>query len=363
MRKICPICANGCSEIQISHPLFRHLNYSTVSKAANFLKCKRCQTISNPDAVKTELSTFETKQYASSHQTEQTMHVNGYTKPITRSFLQAKILTERFINKENTRILDIGCFNGRLLLELDGLLGDAELWGFDINPHLESIFPKKNNFHFLSTNLKDIKESFDLVTLSHSILYIPDLRELMVSIGRLLKNTGILFIQIPDIRSNPYNLLMGDQSFIFTEISLKNVLTKFGYRTDVISNDYFPRELLIVAQKDKNSGDNYVEDYLFEKNIMKLDHVKEKLEKITHESITVLGTTMSAAFVDEIIGERIQFFVDENLSKIGGTFRGKKIVHPKNLNDTNHTILPFGRTGIMIQERFEKLYNGIFIIV
>ena len=72
---------------------------------------------------------------------------------------------------------------------------------------------------------------------------------------------------------------------------------------------------------------------------------------------------MSAAFVDEIIGERIQFFVYENLSNFGETFRGKKIVHPENLNDTNHTILPFGKTGLMIQERFEKLYNGIFTVV
>ena len=55
--------------------------------------------------------------------------------------------------------------------------------------------------------------------------------------------------------------------------------------------------------------------------------------------------------------------MDENLSKVGETFRGKKIVHPENLNDTNHTILPFGKTGLMIQERFEKLYNGIFMVV
>jgi SAM-dependent methyltransferase len=339
------------------------MDYSTVSKGANLIKCVECQTISNPDAVKIELSTFETKQYAGSHQTKHTTHVDEYPEPVTRSFLQAKILTEKFIKNKKPRILDIGCFDGCLLVELNNNLNNADLWGFDINPHLKEFFPQKDNFHFISTGLENLEDSFDMITLSVCIYYIPDLRDLMVSISRLLKNNGILFIQIPDIRSNPYNLLMGDQSFIFTEKSLKNVCTKFGYRTNVISNDYFPRELLIVAQKDKNSGDNYVEDYLFEKNIMKLDHFKEKLEKITHDNITVLGTTMGAAFVDEIIGERIQFFVDENLSNFGETFRGKKIVHPENLNDTNHTILPFGKTGLMIQERFEKLYSGIFTVV
>jgi hypothetical protein len=39
------------------------------------------------------------------------------------------------------------------LVELDEILINAELWGFDINPHLLLYFPVKENFYFISTDL------------------------------------------------------------------------------------------------------------------------------------------------------------------------------------------------------------------
>mgnify|MGYP001157195991 CR=1 FL=1 len=250
--------------ISIDIPFFRHLDFTTVSNNCNLLKCINCQAISNPDAEKTELPTFEKKKYADSHQTQQTMHVDGYTEPVTRSFMQAKMLTEQILNNKNMRVLDIGCFDGRLLIELDKIITNADLWGFEINPHLELLFPQKDNLHFISTDLEDLEGPFDLITLSHSILYIPDVPELMASISRLLKDDGTLFIQIPDIYTNPFYSLMGDQSFIFTETSLNNVLYRFGYRAEIVKNDYFPRELLAIAQKDESVDlSSYKENNLF----------------------------------------------------------------------------------------------------
>ena len=362
--KICPICLNNNVIISIDIPFFRHLDFTTVSNNCKLLKCTHCQTISNPDAVKTELSTFEGKKYADSHQTKQTMYVDGYKEPVTRSFLQARILSEQILNNENLRILDIGCFDGRLLVELDRIITNADLWGFDINPHLGSFFPEKDNFHFISTDLEDLKGPIDLIILSHSILYIPDLNVLMASISRLLKDDGTLFIQIPDIYTNPFYSLMGDQSFIFTETSLQNVLNNFGYRSEIVKNDYFPREVLITAQRDESVDlSSYKENNLFEDNIEKINRVKEELENINNQNLTVLGTTVNAAFVDEIIGRRIHLFVDENLSKPDKKFRGKNVAHPKDLNDTSHTILPYGESGNKIRERFEKLYQGTFAVV
>ena len=237
---LCHICDGTSKDIIVPFPFFRHLDYSTISSSAKLKKCSNCMLIKNLDLSNLELDTYKTKKYANSHQTQQTMQIDGYPKPVTRSFLQAKILTEINSNHEYKRVLDIGCFDGKLLVELDRIITNADLWGFDINPHLQSWFPEKDNFHFISTVLEDLEEPFDLITLSHSILYIPDLNVLMASINRLLKDDGILFIQIPDICTNPFYSLMGDQSFIFTEISLKNFLNKFGYKIEVISNNYFP---------------------------------------------------------------------------------------------------------------------------
>ena len=169
LNNLCQICNNKTDIIEVHHPIFRHLDFTTVSNSAKLLKCSQCQTISNPDAVKSELSTFRTKQYAGSHQTEQTIQVDGFAEPVTRSFLQAKVLSKR-LNDENQRILDIGCFDGSLLIDLDQLIGKSDLWGFDINPHLAEVFPEKGNFHFIYTELEDLDGQFDLIILSHSIL-------------------------------------------------------------------------------------------------------------------------------------------------------------------------------------------------
>jgi trans-aconitate methyltransferase len=339
------------------------MDFSTVSKSLKLLKCPNCQTISNPDDVKSELSTFETKQYACSHQTEQTMHIDDFSKAVTRSFIQAKILSKK-LKDENPRILDIGCFDGSLLIELDQLLGKSDLCGFDINPHLAAVFPGKDNFNFFSTSLKDVTGQFDLIILSHSILYITDLSELMLTIDVVLKDEGFLFIQIPDISTNPYYTLMGDQSFIFSEISLTNILGKYGYKTEVLSTDYFPRELLIAAHRDESVDCcSFKKDYLFEQNIETIKYLKGKLENINDQNLAVLGTTVNAAFVDEILGEHIMFFVDENLSPAGESFRGKKVKHPNDLSPNNHTILPFGESGIRIKARFEEIYNGTFSLI
>ena len=226
------------------------------------------------------------------------------------------------------------------------------------------MFPQKDNLHFISTDLEDLEGPFDLITLSHSILYIPNVPEFMASISRLLKDDGTLFIQIPDICTNPFYSFMGDQSFIFTETSLNNVLGHFGYRVKLVNNDYFLRELLVTAQKDESVDlSSFKENNFFEKNIETINRIKEELENINDQNLAVLGTTVNAAFVDEIIGDRIQSFVDENLSKIGKTFREKNVVHPKNLNDISHTILPYGESGNKIRERFEKLYGGRFTVI
>ena len=120
--KICNICQkNPLFMLHFELPTFRHVDFTTISKEAKLLKCPNCQTISNPDAINGELSTFKTKHYAFSHQTDCYKHTSGFVEPVTRSFIQAKILSKK-LKDENQRILDIDCFDGSLLIELDQLL-------------------------------------------------------------------------------------------------------------------------------------------------------------------------------------------------------------------------------------------------
>ena len=363
--RICKGCEGGMvKQVSVNHPFFRHLDFTTISKSGCLYKCLQCQTVFNPDAVVNETPTFETETYAASRQTEHTIKVDEFPEPVTRSFLQAKILVDNIIQHDQPKILDIGCFDGRLLLELDDLLVAGHFWGFDINPHLEALFPDRHDFHFLSSLPDDLDSSFDLIIMSHSILYIPDLSKLMFTINKLLKSDGILYIQIPDINKNPFYALMGDQCYIFTEKSLRNVLKHYGFVTSKLDSKYFPRELVLVAKKNKTIiAKAFVLDTTVENTIEILEGKRKKLLNVSGSKLSVLGTTINAAYVDEVLRDRIWCFLDENLEKIGTMFRGKNVLNPKQLTREQDTILPYGETGHMIEKRFKRLYKGVFSVV
>ena len=73
----------------------------------------------------------------------------------------------------------------------------------------------------------------------------------------------------------------------------------------------------------------------------------------------VLGTTTIAAFVDSVLGDRIQFFVDENINNEdgGARFRGKRVVSPVSLDKSAHIILPYGVANQGIKKRFCRDYH------
>ena len=74
-----------------------------------------------------------------------------------------------------------------------------------------------------------------------------------------LKPNGKLLVQIPNINKNPFYSLMGDQCFIFSQLSLTNVLKHYGFKVINLIHEYFPRELFVLAikqNKSKNIGFN-----------------------------------------------------------------------------------------------------------
>ena len=97
--------------------------------------------------------------------------------------------------------------------------------------------------------------------------------------------------------------------------------------------------------------------------LKKIKRFKEHVESIYFQNIAVLGTTVNAAFVEEIMGDRVLYFLDENPSKIGRPFRGKNVLHPKEISENNHIILPYGKSGKKIRERIKKICGGTFSVI
>lgn len=100
------------------------------------------------------------------------------------------------INRDS-RILDVGCGQGRLLLRMS-LGGFRNLTGLD--PYVADNINYDNNVTINKADLSEFSASgqkFDFIMLHHSLEHMPDQHEALGAITKLLAQDGVLLVRIP----------------------------------------------------------------------------------------------------------------------------------------------------------------------
>ena len=357
--KKCKICFEKTQKIKINLPFFNHLNFQTISKKIIFTKCLNCQLIFQSKLSSKFNNFFQKKDYSLSKQTDHKIFdINK--KSTHRTTIQSKIISN-FFKQNKLDVLDVGCFDGKLLKELSNNYRIHKMYGYDVNEHLKKKFPKKKNFYFIKQNITKIRIKFDLIIFSHSLGYIENLEKELKLYIKLLKKDGKIFIQIPNLERNPFYSLMGDQYQFFTKGSIINVFQNYDFKTKLIKNKHFPRELLFLSErKQKTNKVKMIKDLSFENSIKKIIKIKKYILRYFKLPIYVLGTTVNAAFIDEILSKKVIAFIDEKKITKKSTLRNKKIFHPNHLTKEDTTILPFSPESKDILHKFNVKFKGIF---
>ena len=338
------------------------MDFATVKEGGRIGKCRRCQALfsvlDRNDVARTE-DQFSGDDYAMSRQTDQTVQVAGRDDPATRSWLQTDIIAEA-LPRGVSRVLDIGCFDGLLLRELGERFPEAELHGFDVNPQLEHFFRDDQRLRFWTADLDLVPGSFDLVCMSHSMMYIPDTVTLAAQLSRLVGPGGVVFVQAPDIGKNPFSLLLCDSSYYYTPRVLANVMKQWGFEFKLQGTAWFPREIVGFARHTQSESKSpYQTENQVAASLLTLEQTARFLREIDDDGeMTVLGTTINAAFVDSLLNGRITYFSDENAAKVGTRFRDKEVAHPSAVPSSDLMIIPYGEGAPRIAERFGRLYGG-----
>lgn len=346
---------------KVNFPSFRHLDFKKISEKSFFLKCKLCGLISSiqKNQSKKNKQMFKSLNYLNSKQTNQKKFYNNDF--YLRSQIQSFILLKDIKNESN--ILDIGCFDGKLLFYLSKKLDKSNFYGLEINLKLKKNFPKKKNFYF-HTKFEDIKKiKFDIIILSHSIMYFNNINKLFKLFNKLLCNSGKIFIQIPDIEQNPINILLGDQKNIFNINSMKRISMMSGLQVVNIEKKKFKREILFTIKKNprKMNLTKSFKNNLLEKSLLKIKKFKRNVNrKFLREKYSIFGTTVNSAFLHELLKKKIKYFIDENKTK--NSFRNLKVVKPKKGKINLDVIIPFDEKKIFLQ-KLKKKYNSNFIYV
>lgn len=362
----CPACGAADSVVHdFPYPLFRHLDFARIESGTGRLgECGACGTIfrvAQAETLKDIDALYRSELYAA-HDEVHAISVPGKSDPVSASSLQAEALAE-FLPDFPPRILDFGCFNGRLLQAFATLRPDATLVGYDVAAR--DGFPSGDAFTFHTGDWRDIDGPFDLICMSHSIQYVREIAELMDRIHGWIHPDGVIFIQTPDISKKPCALLLGDLHYHFSGATLTGLLSDHGFEVEILRDTPFPRDVTLLGRANEDAARNVSTPGGPSVLELAYDHVQALSSAITayagNPADGILGTTIEAAFVDEELGGRTRYFVDENPERIGQTFRGRPILHPQDVTAASCVLVPLGSQAVPVAERLSATYPARFV--
>lgn len=358
--KSCNICKGKLIKFEINLPFFSHYRFEKKTNKIILYKCNLCKLFHNFNYKKYN-NFFITKKYSDSNQSGQKIFNKNMKDSLTRTKIQSleikKILKNQFNRPLN--ILDFGCFDGSLLKEIKKDFKNIHLYGFDKNKYLKKFFKdtKINFSSSISTYLKkNIK--FDMIIFSHSIMYVDNLKTTLEFAHKILRKDGYIYIQLPNINFNPFYSLMADQRYFFSESNLINSFNILNFNVKKIYNANLERELIFLGKIKYFKEKTFLNDQTIEKNYLIIQKIKKILEYKYQNEYIVMGMTLNAAFIYEVLKKRILYFVDESIKK-NIRFKNKLVKHPSEIKLNENVIMPYFNKKIV--NKFKQKYKGNFI--
>lgn len=229
---VCDLC--GSSEF---------MNYCDLegkTKRSVFI-CKKCSlTYLYPIPSVDELNDFYRQDYRKKY-SQQNFVTNEVVAYEQKRATRVTEMVRRYFNKDTSKILDIGCSSGTLLKNLYKLSSHCELYGIEMNDNyrkfiVDSGIADQNNItnDNITMYCSGQKNKFDLITIVHVLEHLKNPKDVLVSIYRLLKDDGILYVEVPNLKT-PYNNLREKYFAIyhltyFTDFTLRKMLEKVGFK-------------------------------------------------------------------------------------------------------------------------------------
>jgi 2-polyprenyl-3-methyl-5-hydroxy-6-metoxy-1,4-benzoquinol methylase len=243
----------------------------------------------------------------------------------------------------NGKLLDIGCGNGSFMKAFNNEYPKWEMTGLELDDKNKSIVESIDGVKKLHVGEVDsLDEKYDFIVLIHALEHITEPIDLLQKIKNILNPGGFLFIEVPDLKTSPFDLLIADHCSHFTIDTLSNVVNNAGFEIVNKVADFVPKEISLLATiQNKNERQELYLDESGEKTALaNIEWMKSLLSKASgcKENIAVFGTSISATWLASTLGDKISFFVDEDSNRIGGKHLGKDILAPEKVTE-NYTIL------------------------
>ena len=263
-----------------------------------------------------------------------------------------------YVKDVNARILDVGCSTGGLLSVFKSK-GYLNLLGLDPAPLCVKAVKEIYAVEAVADNLSNFKtdEKFDLIILSATLEHIVDFGDSIRKISFLLKNQGILFVEVPDAErfdsfiSAPFQQFSTEHINYFSRHSIANLLSrlsfeiieirqgrnKFNLTVDpdifVLSKRADRGNFATTKEKDELSEPairNYIIQCRKDDEALK-KRLEEKLSNKEKIIVWGVGTHTQRLLGAGIDISKILFFVDSNIIYSDKKLNGIDVKLPKDI--------------------------------
>lgn len=233
------------------------------------------------------------------------------------------------------RHLDFGCGDGSLLRNAASLMPGWSRAGAELNdsqrPEIEAI---AGVHEFFAGDPSAIPTDFDLVSTIHVLEHFERPAASVAMLTGKLTGAGILMIQTPDVRHNPFDLLIADHATHFTPAVLRACLAEAGASVDRLADNWVPRELSVVARRGTTEQPVEREAWqetlaLSEGHLDWLDRLCAAVHRAAESGpIGLFGTSIAATWLFGQAEHAVAFFVDEDPLRAGSIYLGRPVLHP-----------------------------------
>ncbi|MFB5756667.1 class I SAM-dependent methyltransferase [Leptospira interrogans] len=322
--------------------------------------CKNCGTVQkrNDQVWREEVGEIY-KNYSIYHQgngSEQVVFQNGSSLSRSRSLQIISKLKEYGFLSNIGKLLDIGCGNGGFLRSFQEIFPNWVNSGYEINEkYKEDVLNIPNVVNFYSSDFSVIKEKYDVITLIHVLEHLSEPLEYLNKVKDLLLPDGILLIEVPNFRENPFDLMIADHIVHYSLDALNLIVNKLGGEIVYQSENLIPREITICISfsnllKEKAKSEK-VPPEVVDSNLVITNEYIYNLEKFantivaeskTGTSLGIFGTSIAGTWVLSALGgEAISYFVDEDVNRIGRRIFDIPILSPEDVSTDSILIFPF----------------------
>jgi len=223
----------------------------------------------------------------------------------------------------NGLLLDIGCGNGSFLNAFQRIFPHWQMIGAELDDRNRALVESIPGVLSLHTGpLTDLQQNFDLIVMIHALEHIPKPIEFLSGLKSLLTPTGLLLIEVPDLDTSPFDVLIADHYTHFSERLLPWVVESAGFQVITLSSRCVAKELSLLAGVHSQKTSATVPKSLENDGTRANAHISW-LQQILEQArcmegdVGIFGSSILGTWLAQALDGRVKFFVDENSNRIG----------------------------------------------